>query len=350
MTGEHDSSGARCFRDRGHAGVVLAAAGIVVAVGIIAELGQHPGGEDRSEPRLARVDLSVRVLAKTQPHLLFQHSGLGDHLGDHGDQRRHGDGIDGLQPRSGRQLLGPQRGNDLTGPSIEVALAARLAEQTGHLSARQVTTPLRLGSSGENSQRVPAGEVVTERDQRCRVELPQQRTQRAHRPLPGPDHGLMRPGRQPQALSDHRVTSRGSVMSPVQSDDLGEHMSIARIRLRPSHAVAVTVASGLQRVDRIHGVTGRDQRLHPRAAVGLDADQHLVRLVILTQILSNKCVQGGQTDHPLGEPASSQHTTTLIDQLDIMMGFSPVIPHEQHHRSPLLDRLRTVPPSRREEI
>ena len=54
--------------DRGGAGVVLAGLGVGVAVRVVAELGQHPGAEDRSQPGLAGVDLSVRVPAKTLGH------------------------------------------------------------------------------------------------------------------------------------------------------------------------------------------------------------------------------------------------------------------------------------------
>jgi hypothetical protein len=58
--------------DRGHAGVVLARSGVAVAVGIVAELGKHPGTEDLPEPGLAQVDLSVRVPAKTLGQHLLQ--------------------------------------------------------------------------------------------------------------------------------------------------------------------------------------------------------------------------------------------------------------------------------------
>ena len=58
--------------------------GVDVAVGVVAELGEHPGTEDDTEAGLAAVDLSVRVLAKTLLHLPGQYLGLGCHRGQHG--------------------------------------------------------------------------------------------------------------------------------------------------------------------------------------------------------------------------------------------------------------------------
>jgi hypothetical protein len=68
------------------------------------------------------------------------------------------------------------------------------------------------------------------------------------------------------------------VMGPVQPNNLGQQMRIARIRLRPRGGVPLPIARHLQRVDRIDQIAGRQQCLHPRAAVGLDPHQHLIRL------------------------------------------------------------------------
>jgi hypothetical protein len=88
--------------DRGHPGVVLAGPGVGVAVGVITELGKHPGTEDLSEPRLAQVDLNVRVPAKTRLHLTFQHLGLTGQLGDHRKQCLRGGGVGADHARPGR--------------------------------------------------------------------------------------------------------------------------------------------------------------------------------------------------------------------------------------------------------
>lgn len=69
-TGQPDEADTRPHG--GHAEVFLAAIGIGVAGRVFSELGKHPGVEDRAEPRLAQIDLSVRVLAKTRLYLLPQ--------------------------------------------------------------------------------------------------------------------------------------------------------------------------------------------------------------------------------------------------------------------------------------
>ena len=67
VTGQYDLLLARGAGDRGGAGVVLASSGVVVAVRVVAELTEHPGAEDLSQPGLGAVDLSVRVPATRGP-------------------------------------------------------------------------------------------------------------------------------------------------------------------------------------------------------------------------------------------------------------------------------------------
>ena len=229
MAGQHDSFGARGPGDRRHAGVVLPAPGIEVAVGVVAELGQHPGAEDRSEAGLAAVDLNVRVLAKTLLHLPGQYLGLGDHHGQHRDQRRRARRIRGHDTGPGGQLLAAQRGPDLGRGRGDVALPTRLAEQRFDPGLGQPPSLLRRRRGGQDRQRIPISQVGAERHQRGRVVLPQQRPQRVDLPDPGPDHRLMRPGRDLDMLSDLGVPSDRAVMGPVQPDHLGQQMRITRV-------------------------------------------------------------------------------------------------------------------------
>jgi hypothetical protein len=51
---------------------VFARPGVGVAVGVISELGEHPGTKDGSQTGLGQNDLSVRVLTKMRINLLLQ--------------------------------------------------------------------------------------------------------------------------------------------------------------------------------------------------------------------------------------------------------------------------------------
>src|ERR1035437_1430153 len=53
-------------------GIVLAGLAAGVPAGVIAELAEDPGAENRPDSGLGQVDLSVRVPAKMYPHLLFE--------------------------------------------------------------------------------------------------------------------------------------------------------------------------------------------------------------------------------------------------------------------------------------
>ena len=74
-----------------------------------------------------------------------------------------------------------------------------------------------------------------------------------------------------------------------------------------------------------------------RAAVGFDADQHLVGLVVLTEVVSDQRVQFGQPVDPLHQPAPDHLTLGVLD-LDVVMALRPVVPNEQHQHLPLARR------------
>ncbi len=101
--------GARGDGDGRSAGVVAARFGILVAVRGIAELCEHPGAEDVSEPGKAEDQLGVRVLVKTFDKPRFN---LGDLSVERRDDR-HQSGCGGAESVSdqGRclELVGAQR-------------------------------------------------------------------------------------------------------------------------------------------------------------------------------------------------------------------------------------------------
>jgi hypothetical protein len=92
------------------------------------------------------------------------------------------------------------------------------------------------------------------------------------------------------------------------------------------------VPGSLQRVHREHPVAGGDQRLYPRAAVGLDPDDHLRVLFAFAQVSADQRVQLSHPGHALGQPLPCQHLPGLVHHLNVVMVFRPVVTHEQPHR------------------
>ena len=88
----------------------------------------------------------------------------------------------------------------------------------------------------------------------------------------------MRPSGDLDMFGDLTVAGDLAVMGPIQPDDLGQQMGIRRIRFRPRWGMAFPIPGHLQRIDRKHHIAGCQQRLHPRPPLGLNSDQHLIRL------------------------------------------------------------------------
>ncbi|GAA2407986.1 hypothetical protein GCM10010404_77530 [Nonomuraea africana] len=93
----------------------------------------------------------------------------------------------------------------------------------------------------------------------------------------------------------------------VGADHVGQHVRIGRVALGARYAQAFPIPCRLQRIDRQHRVSGRQQRLHPRAAVGFDPHQHfdVGGLHILTNLPSDHRVQLGHPRHSLEQTACS---------------------------------------------
>ena len=66
--------------------------------------------------------------------------------------------------------------------------------------------------------------------------------------------------------------------------------------------MAFPVPRCLQRVHRVHRVSGRGQRRDPRAAVGLDPGHHLRILSVLAQLLPDQLMQPAIPATPRGRP------------------------------------------------
>jgi hypothetical protein len=137
-------------------------------------------------------------------------------------------------------------------------------------------------------------------------------------------------------LGERGVPGDRAVMGPVEADQLGQHVRIAGVALGAGGAVPLPIAGHLPGIDRVDGVAGGDQRLHPRPAVGLDAHDDLVGLGVLLEMVGDQRVQRGQPLHTLGQPPSGQSPAGLVDELDVVMGLGPVVSQVQHRVSDLL--------------
>ncbi|GFG83055.1 hypothetical protein MPRG_63310 (plasmid) [Mycobacterium paragordonae] len=63
---------------------------------------------------------------------------------------------------------------------------------------------------------------------------------------------------------------------PVGAHQIGQKLGVPCIGLGPRYAVALAVAGGRQRIDRIHLIPSRNERLDPQATVGFNPDHDLV--------------------------------------------------------------------------
>jgi hypothetical protein len=141
----------------------------------------------------------------------------------------------------------------------------------------------------------------------------------------------MRPRHHPHRLGLGAVRGDRAQLVGIGTHHIRQGVRISGITFGPGDTVPLPVAGHLQRVDRIHPVPSSDQRRHPRPAVSLDPDQHLSRLAILTELLTDHRVQPGHPGHPLRQPHLGQPPPRGVHQLHIMMGLGPVIPHEHQH-------------------
>ena len=246
---------------------------------VVSEFGEHPGTEHDTQAGQAGVDLSVRVPAKTLAEHLLQLRDLpGQRLQEPGLGGGDG-GVGGLDCRRLTQRRSAQRRLDRLGAGIDVAPSMTL-EDGCDLRSGQLPSPLGIGGAFEQFTGFGVAQVQAGRGQgieQTRVILAQRLAQPLPVAGPIPDQGLVGARDQFQAFDLAGVPGDGTVVVAVEPDDLGEHMRITRIGLRPRGGVAFAVTGHRHRVDREDPIAGRDQRGHPRAAVGLDPDHHSLR-------------------------------------------------------------------------
>jgi len=122
------------------------------------------------------------------------------------------------------------------------------------------------------------GQVI-ERDERGRVVLTQRGPQRVGLTVPGPDQVLMPSGEVLDRVRVSAVTRDRPVIMTIGTHKIGENFGVARVGLRSRNVVAVAITRRGERVDRVRLIAGRDQRLYPQTAIGLDPNDDRVRIV-----------------------------------------------------------------------
>ena len=111
---------------------------------------------------------------------------------------------------------------------------------------------------------------------------------------------------------------------PVGAHQIGQHLGVAGIGLRARDVVAVAIAGHRQRVDRVHLIAGRDQRLDPQAAIGLDPDHDLAGFLGVSATSSwNARIPSS----PSGSRRAASRAR-LVHQMDVVMVLCPVVSDE----------------------
>ncbi len=138
-----------------------------------------------------------------------------------------------------------------------------------------------------------------------------------------PDQRLVRSGNHFDRFGLRAVGRDRPQLVRVGADHVGQGVCIRRVALGAGHAVAFPVPGRLQRIDRIHRVTGRDQRCHPRTR-----SVSIPTTTSASSASSPRCApiiacSRADPGHALGQPCLGQRLPGLVHQLDVVMILAP---------------------------
>jgi hypothetical protein len=98
----------------------------------------------------------------------------------------------------------------------------------------------------------------------------------------------------------------------VSAHEVGQDLGVTGIGLRPRRVMALSVARRGHGVDPVDLIARGDQCGHDKTTVLFDADDHLVRVIVVDQVLRDQRVQFTETDEAVGDSFSSEHLALSV--------------------------------------
>ena len=144
----------------------------------------------------------------------------------------------------------------------------------------------------------------------------------------------------------------------IGADQLGQHLGVARIRLRPRHGMAIAVATHRERIQGIHLIPGGHQPLHQQTAVGFDANHHGLGF---RGVRPDQLMDACQAFDPIGDARLVETGSCLVKETHVVVRLRPIDAEVDHvalllcerdnepeeHRGALMDQCsgHDIPPA-----
>ena len=94
--------------------------------------------------------------------------------------------------------------------------------------------------------------------------------------------------------------------------------------------VTIAVTRSGQRVYREDLIVRGHECGDDKAAVLLDADDHLVHVIIVTEMVGHECVQLTHAGERIEDPLSPEHLPLRVQDAHVVVGLSPIHSNKYH--------------------
>ena len=132
-------------------------------------------------------------------------------------------------------------------------------------------------------------------------------------------------------LGKSRVASDLAMVVAIGAHQLGKHLRVARIGLRSRQCVPIPISRCCFRVDRVHDVTGLDERVHPQTSIGLNPNDHVAGISCVS---GDEVMELGHSLDALRQSSRRQLRAGFIAHVDVVMSLGPIIANEYHADPP----------------